>query len=91
LQKIMRRISFFTYNIPTPTNIKNMFGNWLNEIDKETKDRIPIGVSIFCWLIWKCRNNIIFNKTDVSKENADYTYGYALDPLMGFPTLGGST
>jgi hypothetical protein len=47
----MRRISFFTYNIPTPTNIKNMFGNWLNEIDKETKDRIPIGVSIFCWLI----------------------------------------
>jgi hypothetical protein len=32
-----------TYNIPPPTNIKNMFGDWLNGIDKKTKHIIPIG------------------------------------------------
>jgi hypothetical protein len=32
LSKIVWRIVFSTYNIPPPTNIKNMFGNWLNGI-----------------------------------------------------------
>jgi hypothetical protein len=35
-----------------------MFGNWLNGIDKKTKDRIHIGVSALVWSIWRCRNNI---------------------------------
>jgi hypothetical protein len=52
---------YFTYNIPPPTNIINMFGNWLNGVPKEIKDRICIGVSALCWSIWTCRNNIIFN------------------------------
>jgi hypothetical protein len=38
--KIVWRIVFSTYNIPLPTNIKNMFENWLNDIDKKSKARI---------------------------------------------------
>jgi hypothetical protein len=28
---------FFTYNIPPPANITNMFGNWLNGVKKMDK------------------------------------------------------
>jgi hypothetical protein len=59
--RIIWRMLFFTYNIPPPTNITNMFGNWLNGVDKHDKARIRIGVSALCWSIWTCRNNIIFN------------------------------
>ena len=51
-----------TYNISPPTNITNMFGNWHNGIDKLTKAHIRIGVAAFCWSVWNCRNNIVFNR-----------------------------
>ena len=39
------RLIHFTFNISPPTGITNMFGNWLNGIDKKTKAHIRIGVS----------------------------------------------
>jgi hypothetical protein len=57
------RIVDFTYGLPPPTSIPNMFGNWLNGVDMKSKARIRIGVSALCWSIWRCRNNIIFNKS----------------------------
>ena len=53
----------FTFNVYPPTNIANMFGSWLNGIDKITKARIRIGVAAILWAIWNCRNDIVFNKT----------------------------
>jgi hypothetical protein len=53
---------YFTYNLPPPTNITNMLGNWLNRMPKDDKAIIRIGVSTLCWSIWTYRNNIIFNK-----------------------------
>jgi hypothetical protein len=47
--------------MPPSTNIKNMFGNWLNGINNKTKSRIRVGVSTLCWSIWKSRNNVIFS------------------------------
>ena len=44
--KIVWAIVYSTYNIPPLTNITNMFGNWLNEIDKLTKARTHIGVAL---------------------------------------------
>jgi hypothetical protein len=52
----------FTYNIPPPTSINNLFGNWLNGIDKQTKARIHVGVCALVWAIWNCRNEVIFNR-----------------------------
>ena len=60
--RIIWRIVYFTYDIPPPTNITNMFGNWLNGVNKQDKARLRIGVSALCWSIWTCRNNIVFNK-----------------------------
>ena len=62
--KLVWRVVFCTYNIPPPTNVTNMFGNWLNGMDKKTKDRIRIGVSAICWSIWNCRNNLVFNRKE---------------------------
>ena len=61
--KIIWTVVYSTFYITPPTNITNMFGNWLNEVDKKTKDRIRIGVSAICWSLWNCRNNLIFNKS----------------------------
>jgi hypothetical protein len=60
--RIVWRMMYFTYNIPPPTNITNMFGNWLNGVDRNDKARIRIGVSALCWSIWNCRNTIVFDK-----------------------------
>ena len=43
--KLVWRMIYFTFNIPPPTSITNMFGNWLNEVCKKDKARIRIGVS----------------------------------------------
>lgn len=56
------RLVHFTFNVYPPTSISNMFGTWLNGIDKVTKARIGNGVAAILWAIWNCRNDIIFNK-----------------------------
>jgi hypothetical protein len=59
--RLVWRVIFAAYNIPPPSNIINMFGNW-DGTDKIDKAMIRIGVSALCWSIWNCRNDIIFNK-----------------------------
>ena len=46
--KMLWRVVHLTFALPPPTNVTNMFGNWLNGIDKKTKARIRIGVSALC-------------------------------------------
>jgi hypothetical protein len=53
---------YLTYNIPPPSNITNMFGNWLNGVPKMDKANIRMGVSALCWAIWTSRNDLVFNK-----------------------------
>jgi hypothetical protein len=33
----------FTFDLPPPANITNMFGNWLNGVDRQSKAFIRIG------------------------------------------------
>jgi hypothetical protein len=61
--KVLWQMVHFAYNLPPPTNISNMFGNWLNGVEKHAKERIRIGISALCWSIWRCRNDIVFNKS----------------------------
>jgi hypothetical protein len=46
--KLVWQVVHFTFNIPPPTNVKNLFGNWLNGIDKATKSRIRVGC-VLCY------------------------------------------
>jgi hypothetical protein len=61
---LLLEVVFAAYNIPPPSNVTNMFGNWFNGTDKTDKARICIGVSALCLSIWNCRNDIVFNKKD---------------------------
>lgn len=61
LAKLIWRTINFAFDLPPPTNVSNMFGNWLDGVDRKSKARIRIGVSALCWSIWRCRNDIIFN------------------------------
>jgi hypothetical protein len=62
----LRSFSMESYSIyfqySAPTNIKNMFGNWLNGVNKKDKTRIRIGICALMWAIWNYSNDIIFNK-----------------------------
>jgi hypothetical protein len=40
-----------------------MFGNWLNGIDKKSKEQIRMGICFLMWAIWNCHNYIVFNKS----------------------------
>jgi hypothetical protein len=39
-----------------------MFGNWLNGVEKHTKAQICLGVCALLWVLWNCRNDMVFNK-----------------------------
>jgi hypothetical protein len=40
-----------------------MFENWLNGIDKASKEQICTVIYVLMWAIWNCRNDIVFNKS----------------------------
>ena len=60
------RIIFFATGLNPPRSISHMFGTWLNNQHKKTRYLIWVGVAAVCWAIWRCRNDIIFNKIKVN-------------------------
>jgi hypothetical protein len=60
--RLIWRTVDFAFGLPPPANVTNMFGNWLNGVNRQLKGQIRIGVSALCWSIWRCRNEVVFNK-----------------------------
>ena len=85
------RLVHFTFNIHPPTSISNMFGGWLNRVDKGTKARIRIGVVAILWAIWNCRNDIVFNKKIFFSLFAGYPQDGTLDTHVVLSTSCGQT
>jgi hypothetical protein len=48
------------FNIIPPTNIINLFGNWLAGVSKNDKVQIQVGVCALLWAISNIRNDYIF-------------------------------
>jgi hypothetical protein len=84
--RLFWRIVYPIFNISPPTNITNIFGNWLRGIEEKTKARIHIGVSTLCWAIWKCP---LFLTRLEFKFFTGYALSCALDTTMTFPPPGG--
>ena len=43
------RLVHFTFNINPPTSVSNMFGGWLNGIEKVIKTHVRIGIAAILW------------------------------------------
>lgn len=46
----------------TPSSMEECFGNWVKSFSKNDKKLVLVGVSAVFWTIWKCRNNVIFER-----------------------------
>jgi hypothetical protein len=60
--KTIWHIIFFATALNQPRSISHLFGTWLNNQPKTMKGLIWVGVAALCWAIWRCRNDVIFNK-----------------------------
>jgi hypothetical protein len=58
----MWRLLFCCFGLPSPRSIKHMFGSWMLGVNLMTKKLILTVVSVLCWAIWTCRNDLIFDK-----------------------------
>jgi hypothetical protein len=76
--------NLYTFNLPPPSNVSNMFGKWLNGVEKESKGHNRVGVCALLWAICTIRNDIIFNKNK-SIIFGGYPFVSALDTYMVLP------
>jgi hypothetical protein len=42
-----------------------MFGNWLSNHSKKIRQLIWVGVEALCWAIWRCCNDVVFEKIKI--------------------------
>jgi hypothetical protein len=59
------RIIYLATGLSPPRSISHMFGNWLHILDDKIK-KITMAGCRLCWAIWRCMNDIIFNKIKYS-------------------------
>ena len=50
----------------TPGYLNECFETWLKFFQKDSKKLILVGVSALLWAIWRCRNNIVFDRKMIS-------------------------
>jgi len=60
--RMVWRIVYLATGLTQPTSINHMFGSWISNQNKKIRSLIWVGVAAFCWTIWRCRNDIVFNK-----------------------------
>src|SRR3954468_1027357 len=53
-------------NLYQPSSVANIFGNWLNGIDKKLKTILRIGALAVIWSLWLCKNNKILSDTKIT-------------------------
>lgn len=86
--RLVWRIIFATYDIPPPTNITNMFRNWLNGIDNKTKAKFVLAFQLYVGQ-YEIVEMILCSTGRTLLIFAGYPYGCTLDPAMVFPFPGG--
>ena len=64
--RMVWRIIHIATGLSPPRSISHMFGNWLSNQSKEIRNLIWVGVAAFCWAIWRCRNDIVFDKIKIN-------------------------
>lgn len=70
---------FLAFGISRPSNIHNMFGNWIGGFGNDHKGLALLGAATVCWSIWLGRNGLIFeNKISLSPLQVIFTVAQRL-------------
>jgi hypothetical protein len=56
-------------NLYLPHSVSNMFGTWLRGLDKDKKSLVLVGAPAICWVIWRCRNDMVFDRKVVTSHS----------------------
>jgi hypothetical protein len=56
-------------NLYLPHSVSNMFGTWLWGLDKDQKSLVLVGVVATCSAIWRCRNDMVFDRKVVTSPS----------------------
>jgi hypothetical protein len=65
LGKFIWRVMQITFGLSTLTNIKHVFGGWVQRMNDKDRKLLLVGVGDMFWSIWLSRNDIVFNKTSI--------------------------
>lgn len=50
------RVAHIALNLPSPSSVPHMLGNWLNGLGRGLISSTLVGATAMCWSIWLCRN-----------------------------------
>lgn len=53
-------------NLFSPRDATHMFGSWLRGVHKRLRALLMVGTVASCWAIWLCRNDIVFNRKNLT-------------------------
>jgi hypothetical protein len=56
------RVVQFAFGLQAPTNIEDIFGVWLQPINRKMRPRVCVGVCAIFWSIWLCCNDAVFDE-----------------------------
>jgi hypothetical protein len=52
-----------TFGIRGPAGVNDLFGLWLRSFPNKKRGQVLIVVAPFCWALWLCRNEMVFQRS----------------------------
>ncbi len=77
---------YISFGIHPPRNVARMFGNWQKGVRPKLRAQILVGMGTLCWVVWLCRNDVVFDGSNTNFFVAGDFQGGLLDKTMVFPT-----
>ena len=66
LAKLLWRSLHVTFNVSPPHSVDHLFEDWLSGVESKIAAHIRVGVCALLWAIWNCRNDVIFNRINIT-------------------------
>jgi hypothetical protein len=66
LAKFIWSMIYLTFDLRPPDNIRHVFSDWVQNMKSNNKKIFFVGICVMLWAIWLNRNDIIFNKIQIS-------------------------
>jgi hypothetical protein len=54
----------FSFGFRMPASMVNLLGPWLRSFSNKQRNKVLVGVAAFCWVVWLCRNEVVFQRSN---------------------------